>query len=62
MLELPKFLRQLESYGGEQQTKLALKLVTLTFLRTTELRAGKWNELGACLNSRCSILGESDST
>jgi DNA invertase Pin-like site-specific DNA recombinase len=29
----------------EQHTKLALKLVTLTFLRTTELRAGKWSEL-----------------
>ncbi len=45
LLELPKFLQQLETYGGEQQTKLALKLVTLTFLRTTELRAGKWSEL-----------------
>jgi integrase len=44
-LELPTFLRKLETYSGEQQTKLALKLVTLTFLRTTELRAGKWNEL-----------------
>lgn len=43
--ELPTFLRQLETYSGEQQTKLALKLVTLTFLRTTELRAGTWNEL-----------------
>ncbi len=40
LLELPTFLRKLESYSGEQQTKLALKLVTLTFLRTTELRAG----------------------
>ena len=28
-----------------RQTKLALKLVTLTFLRTTELRAGTWSEL-----------------
>ncbi|UGY16739.1 integrase arm-type DNA-binding domain-containing protein [Bradyrhizobium septentrionale] len=45
MLELPTFLKRLETYGGEQQTKLALKLVTLTFLRTTELRAGRWNEL-----------------
>src|SRR5260370_7869505 len=45
LLELPTFLRKLESYSGEQQTKLALKLVTLTFLRTTELRAGKWSEL-----------------
>jgi len=43
--ELPMFLRKLECYSGEQQTKLALKLVTLTFLRTTELRAGKWSEL-----------------
>jgi integrase len=43
--ELPTFLQRLETYSGEQQTKLALKLVTLTFLRTTELRAGKWSEL-----------------
>src|SRR5258706_16143145 len=43
--ELPTFLQKLECYSGEQQTKLALKLVTLTFLRTTELRAGKWSEL-----------------
>jgi integrase len=45
LLELPMFLQKLENYSGEQQTKLALKLVTLTFLRTTELRAGKWKEL-----------------
>ena len=45
LMELPTFLNNLETYSGEQQTKLALKLVTLTFLRTTELRAGKWNEL-----------------
>jgi integrase len=45
LLELPAFLQKLETYNGEPQTKLALKLVTLTFLRTTELRAGKWSEL-----------------
>jgi integrase len=45
LAELPTFLRKLETYSGEKQTKLALQLVTLTFLRTTELRAGKWNEL-----------------
>ena len=45
LIELPTFLQKLETYSGEQQTKLALKLMTLTFLRTTELRAGKWNEL-----------------
>src|SRR5712675_1612264 len=27
LLELPTFLRKLETYSGEQQTKLALKLV-----------------------------------
>jgi integrase len=43
--ELPTFLKKLETYDGEQKTRLALKLMTLTFLRTTELRAGKWSEL-----------------
>src|SRR6266568_43679 len=36
LIELPTFLQKLETYSGEQQTKLALKLMTLTFLRTTE--------------------------
>ena len=45
LLELPTFLQKLETYSGERQTKLALKLVTLTFLRTTELRGGTWSEL-----------------
>ena len=37
--ELPTFLQKLEAYSGELQTKLALKLVTLTFLRTELYRA-----------------------
>ena len=45
LLELPTFLQKLDTYSGERQTKLALKLVTLTFLRTTELRGGTWSEL-----------------
>lgn len=43
--ELPKFLRSLEEYNGEPRTQLALKLVMLTFLRTTELRGGRWDEI-----------------
>ncbi|WP_342588009.1 tyrosine-type recombinase/integrase [Pseudorhodoplanes sinuspersici] len=43
--DLPVFLRSLENDSGEPRTRLALKLVTLTFLRTTELRGGKWSEL-----------------
>jgi integrase len=42
--ELPGFLRSIENYDGERQTALGLKLVVLTFLRTTELRAGRWSE------------------
>lgn len=43
--ELPEFLKNLESYDGHPQTKLALKLLLLTFVRTTELRAAEWTEI-----------------
>lgn len=42
--ELPRFLRALEAYDGDLRTRLALKLVVLTFARTTELRAARWSE------------------
>jgi integrase len=42
--ELPEFLNKLESYDGHPQTKLALKCLLLTFVRTTELRAAEWVE------------------
>jgi integrase len=42
--QLPEFLKTLESYDGEELTKLALKLLILTFVRTTELRGAKWPE------------------
>jgi integrase len=43
--ELPEFLQKLEVYDGAPQTKLALRLLLLTFVRTTELRAAEWKEL-----------------
>jgi integrase len=43
--ELPEFLAKLETYDGEPQTKLALKLLILTFVRTTELRGALWQEV-----------------
>lgn len=43
--EMPGFLRALDDYDGEIRTRLALKLVVLTFLRATELRAGRWDEI-----------------
>lgn len=43
--ELPSFLRKIEEYDGELQTKLALRLLALTFVRTNELRGATWAEL-----------------
>jgi integrase len=43
--ELPKFLRALDEYSGDPQTRLALRLVVLTFVRTKELRAAVWDEI-----------------
>jgi len=40
--ELPIFLRKLDVYDGDPVTRLALNLMLLTFVRTTELRAVSW--------------------
>jgi integrase len=42
--ELPNFLKQLDSYSGDPITKLALRLIILTFVRTGELRGASWEE------------------
>jgi integrase len=43
--DLPKYLKRLDAYDGDVQTKLALRLLLLTFVRTTELRAAEWTEI-----------------
>jgi integrase len=43
--EAPTFLKALETYDGDQRTRLALRLMVLTFARTTELRAARWSEI-----------------
>ena len=43
--ELPEFLTKLNNYDGELQTKLALMMALLTFVRTTELRGARWEEI-----------------
>ncbi|MFZ0990124.1 MAG: integrase arm-type DNA-binding domain-containing protein, partial [Xanthobacteraceae bacterium] len=43
--EVPAFLRALGAYDGEPRTRLALRLMVLTFARTTELRASRWSEI-----------------
>jgi len=42
--ELPDFLKKLRAYDGVPQTKLGLKLLLLTFVRTGELRGAQWSE------------------
>ena len=43
--ELPEFLQKLENYHGDILTKLALKLLILTILRTGEIIGAKWEEI-----------------
>ena len=43
--ELPLYLRKLEAYDGSLQTRLALRFLLLTFVRTNELRAAQWTEI-----------------
>jgi integrase len=43
--ELPDFLRKIDEYDGELQTRLALRLLALTFVRTNELRSATWAEI-----------------
>jgi len=42
--DLPEFLTKLEQFDGYETTKLAIHLLMLTFVRTGELRAARWDE------------------
>jgi integrase len=42
--EIPKFLIKLDAYGGYLGTKIAVRLMLLTFIRTKELRLAEWVE------------------
>ncbi len=43
--ELSEFFQRLEEADLELLTKLAIKLLVLSFVRTTELRGAKWEEI-----------------
>jgi len=43
--DIPAFLSTVAAYDGDPKTCLALQLVVLTFVRTTELRAAQWSEI-----------------
>lgn len=44
LTELPDLLEKIDTYQG-RQTRLALKLLALTFVRTGELRFAEWGEI-----------------
>lgn len=43
--DLPILLRKIEIYQGTHVTRMALKLIALTFVRTSELIGAKWDEV-----------------
>lgn len=43
--ELPALLKAIDSYDGKPITRLALQLMALTFVRTSELIAAPWSEI-----------------
>ena len=42
--DLPQLLRHIEGYKGAATTRLAMKLMAMTFVRTTELIGARWVE------------------
>jgi integrase len=42
--ELPGLLHSIDGYVGSEITRLALQLMTLTFVRTSELIGARWSE------------------
>jgi integrase len=42
--EVPELLRKIGAYDGHKRTRLAMQLMALTFVRTSELIAARWDE------------------
>ncbi|MGR3908881.1 tyrosine-type recombinase/integrase [Burkholderia sp. SR8] len=43
--ELPELMRKIDTYDGDYQTRLAMRFMALTFVRTIELRFAEWTEI-----------------
>jgi integrase len=43
--DIPVFLRKVDAYKGSQQTKIALRLLLILFVRPVELRSAEWSEI-----------------
>ena len=55
--ELPSLLSQMESYDGDALTRLAMRLLAYTFVRTSELIEAEWREFELA-NARWDIPAE----
>lgn len=44
-LELPKLMQDISVYEGDSKTKIAMQLLALTFVRTSELIGARWTEI-----------------
>jgi integrase len=55
--ELPALLKRMEVYQGTHITRLAMKLMALTFVRTSELIGARWDEIDVDVRGR---MGEID--
>ncbi len=42
--ELPELLRRIDAYQGAPTTRMAMKLMSMTFVRTSELIGARWQE------------------
>jgi len=42
--ELPELMRRIDAYQGTPVTRMAMKLMAMTFVRTTELIGARWEE------------------
>lgn len=54
---LPEFLQRIDDYKGRPLTKLAVKLTLLVFIRSSELRFARWDEIDFD-NAMCTIPAE----
>lgn len=45
LAEVPALIRKCDQYHGYPETRLAMELLSLTFLRTMELLCGRWKEI-----------------
>jgi integrase len=55
--ELPELMQKIATYDGDLQTRLALQLLALTFVRTVELRNAEWSEIDEA-KAECRIPAE----